>query len=220
MFKCLFGKKKDQTLSARNVEDSEEQLENAWYDEKTKRMVAALGQEHDMVMHAIIPYEIGGGLDLYYYPNGIQGTGIATKELSHACRNGSSNIRYEKYEFVMFTCHAIALDDSSNEEAAFGLAHQNINSILNPIARYSEQANLRPNDTLEFPKDFGGVGGKCLVFSDYTPDFGGDFGIMLVMEVHRSEMEFARKSGGEKLIKKLVKSGFYPYSDLARKPVI
>lgn len=39
MFKRLFGKKKDQTLTARNVEDSEEQLENAWYDEKTKRMV-------------------------------------------------------------------------------------------------------------------------------------------------------------------------------------
>jgi hypothetical protein len=35
-----------------------------------------------MVMHAIIPYAIGGGLDLYYYPNGLPGTAIATKELS------------------------------------------------------------------------------------------------------------------------------------------
>lgn len=220
MFKKLFSKKKKSEKEVETIELTEEQLERDWYDQKSKKMECVLGKEHDMVMHAIIPYEIGGGLDLYYYPNDILGTGIATKELSHSCRDGSSNDRYEKYELVMFTKHEISLDDSSNQDVAFGKAHQNINSILNPVARYSEQANLKNNDTLEFPHDFDGVGGKCLIFSDYSPDFSEDFGLMAVIEVYRSEMEFARDNGCEKLIKKLKKSGHYPYSDLERQAVI
>jgi len=47
-------------------------------------MEAILGKEHDMVMHAMIPYAIGGGLDLYYFPNKIEGVAIATKELSES----------------------------------------------------------------------------------------------------------------------------------------
>lgn len=52
-----------------------------WYDRKSALMEQMLGPEHDMVMHAMIPYHLGGSLDLYYYPNGLPGTAIATKEL-------------------------------------------------------------------------------------------------------------------------------------------
>ena len=74
-----------------------------WYERKSRLMEQSLGKEHDMVMHAIIPYSVGGGLDLYYYPNGIPGTAIATKELSESPTEGSSNKVYDRYELVMFT---------------------------------------------------------------------------------------------------------------------
>ena len=61
--------------------DNDEKLAQEWFDNKTAMMVDLLGKEHDMVMHAVIPYAIGGGLDLYYFPHGIEGTAIATKEL-------------------------------------------------------------------------------------------------------------------------------------------
>lgn len=63
------------------ADDHGEQLAQQWYDDKTSMMVDVLGKEHDIVMHAIIPYAVGGGLDLYYFTNGIAGTAIATKEL-------------------------------------------------------------------------------------------------------------------------------------------
>lgn len=44
-----------------------------WYDRKSALMEESLGEEHDMVMHGIIPYAIGGFLDLDYYPNGMPG---------------------------------------------------------------------------------------------------------------------------------------------------
>jgi hypothetical protein len=215
MFSKLFGKKK-------RSEEEEARLEEAWYDKKSQLMETILGKEHDMVMHALIPYEIGGALDLYYFPNDLPGTAIATKELAHACGESSTNNKYRKYELVMFTRETLNLDQANDEATSFGKAHQNISAILNPIARYSEQAKLNPNDTCEFPEDMEGIGGKCLIFSAYKSDNDDveEFGVMAIMEIFRSEMEFARQNGGGELIKLLEAAGRYPYSDLERTPVV
>ncbi|MDH3973417.1 MAG: suppressor of fused domain protein [Deltaproteobacteria bacterium] len=216
MLRKFFGKKKKLT------EEEEEKLENNWFDEKSRLMESILAKEHDMVMHALIPYEVGGGLDLYYYPNGIPGTAIATKELSYACRESSSNDKYKKYELVMFTREKLNLDQAKEENATFGKAHKNINSILNPVANYSKQATLNPNETCEFPSDMEGIGGKCLIFSEYKPasDDVEDFGLMAVIEIHRSEMEYAMQNGGRELLNLLEEKGYYPYSDMDREPVV
>jgi hypothetical protein len=201
-------------------EDSDEQLAQAWYDEKSALMVDILGDEHDMVMHAMIPYAIGGGLDLYYFPNGIAGTAIATKELSELPGVGSSNDDFETYELVMFTRHALSLDDAHDPGTPFGRVHQSINAILNCIARYSAEATLNPNETCEFPADMEAIGGKCLIFDSY--DFAkanAEFGLLAIIEIHRSEMDYARREGGKKLISRLKKAGYYPYSDLERPAV-
>lgn len=117
--------------------DDEEQRWQAWYDRKSALMETSLGKEHDMVLHAFVGYAVGGPLDLYYYPNGVAGTAIATKELCISPHEGPSNYYYDAYELVMFTRHAIAINDASNETTAFGKAHASINAILNYIARYS-----------------------------------------------------------------------------------
>ena len=95
------------------TETPEEKLAEDWYDRKSALMEETLGKEHDMVMHAMIPFAVGGGLDLYYFPNGIAGTAVATKELSELPGQGSSNDVYRTYELVMFTRHAVAdwIDD-------------------------------------------------------------------------------------------------------------
>jgi hypothetical protein len=66
-------------------------------------------------MHAIIPYAVGGALDLFYYPNGVQGTGIATKELANRHGKGPANNSYPCYELVMFTRKELNLDDANDE---------------------------------------------------------------------------------------------------------
>lgn len=194
---------------------------NAWYDRKSALMESLLGAEHDMVMHALIPYAIGGALDLYYYPNGIEGTGIATKELSESTAEFSTNDAFEKYELVMFTRHALSLDDANDASTPFGRAHGNINAILNPIASYSAQATLNPNETCEFPDTMPDVGGKCLIFDAYKNDAPSriEFGLLLIIEIFRSEMEFAQREGGGVLLARLRQHGHYPYSNLDRDPV-
>ncbi len=56
----------------RLTQEEEERIEDEWYEKKSALMERILGKEHDMVMHAIIPYEIGGSLDLHYYPNSVK----------------------------------------------------------------------------------------------------------------------------------------------------
>ncbi|MDB5313285.1 MAG: hypothetical protein JWO38_7487 [Gemmataceae bacterium] len=203
-------------------EDAEEEVARQWYERKSRLMEASLGKEHDMVMHAIIPYAIGGGLDLYYYPNGLPGTGVATKELSELPNEGPSNNVYRSYELVMFTKHRIDLAAAKDGSTEFGRAHMSINAVLNRIAPYSAQATLNPNETCEFPTGMERVGGKCLIFDGYachSDDAAENFGLLAIIEVFRPEMEYARKRGGAKLIERLKSDGHYPYSDLDREPV-
>ena len=202
--------------------DSETNLASGWYDQKSEIMAAILGPEHSMVMHATIPYGVGGFLDLYYYPNGLPGTAIATKELSELPGQGSSNLAFACYELAMFTRHTLNISEARDESTAFGHAHATINRVLNYIARYSSATSLNPKETCAFPAEMKLVGGKCLIFDAYgvpDDDTFRTFGILAVIEVHPSEMNFARSEGGSALIARLKNAGYYPYSDLDREPV-
>jgi hypothetical protein len=220
MVKWPFGRKKKQPEFAG---DNDEAAEMDWYNEKTGFMESVLGKEHDHVMHAIIPYSIGGGLDLYYYPNGIKGTGVATKELVDASVKGPSNKVFAAYELVMFTENPLDLDKAKDKGSPFGSIHSSFNSLLNMIARYSSQATLNPNETCEFPQDMEHVGGKCLIFDAYpNPQRIGPkgLGLLLIIEIFRSEMKYAMENGGARLIHLLKQAEHYPYSDLNRDPVV
>ena len=204
-------------------EDPDEAARREWSELKDRLMEQTLGKEHNMVMHAIIPYAVGGGLDLYYYPNGIPGTGIATKELSELPDQGSSNRRFQTYELVMFTKLPLSLDDAKNEETPFGRVHMRINAILNRIAPYSAQASLNPDETSEFPQEMEKLGGACLIFDGYGLHNEGvavNFGLLLIMEIHRSEMNYAREHGAAALFHLLKQAGHYPYSDMDREAVV
>lgn len=43
---------------------------------------------HGIVGHAIIPFSIGGAVDMYYFTDHIKGTGFATMELLNPDGNG------------------------------------------------------------------------------------------------------------------------------------
>lgn len=212
---------KDQNFKAATPEPDEEEYRR-WYDHKSALMEKSLGKEHNLVMHAIVCYANGGNLDLYYYPSGIPGTAIATKELSESPGKGPSNRVYRSYELVMFTKQPINLDHAYVTSTSFGEMHDSINMILNAIARYSAEAELNPRDTCEFPSDMEHIGGKCLIFDGYachSDELADHFGLLAIIEIFRSELNFARQHGSAELIKRLKDAGHYPYSDLDREPV-
>src|SRR5882762_3368828 len=70
------------------------------YEAKQKALERILGPMHNIVGHAVIPFAIGGAVDMYYFPNGIAGTGFATMELIKPDGTGPLPNSLGTYEFV------------------------------------------------------------------------------------------------------------------------
>ena len=182
-----------------------------------------MGKEHDMVIHAIISYEVGGALHDYLYPNGIDGTGVASKQLARWDGSGSSNKHYDQYELVMFTREDLTVSNllSSDGETALQIEFKKIRTLMNTIAPYSEQATLNQYETIGFPDDMEHVAGRFVIMDCYKAEcFEKKFGLMLLIEIFESEFYYKQKHGGDALLKKLKEQGHYPYSNLNRAPVI
>lgn len=214
--KKLFSKKEPV-----RTEFSEEEFEIN-DDLKTKGLEAVLGEMHDIVGHAIIPFEIGGAVDMYYFPNHIKGTGFTTMELLDPDGNGPLPNKFGTYELVSFTNKDY--DQSEDSQTPFNLIERKICGIHTNIGSYSFMAVLSPNETCEIPNDEGEEN-TCIVFYLYEPN-GKPFMIgnrkhhlLLCIQIFRSEMEYSREYGSNELLKKLKESGHYPYSDLDRQPV-
>lgn len=192
------------------------------YELKEQGLENVLGKMLNTVGHAIIPFDIGGAVDMYYFPNHIKGTGFATMELLDPKGNGPKPNDYGTYELVAFTKH-IYNSDYEND-TAFNLIERRICGIFTRVGNFSFEAVLKPGDTCEVPSDDDDT--RCLIFDIYQPNnkefLIGDkkHHLLLCMEVFRSEMDYARANGSSKLFGLLKSKGFYPYSDLDRKAVV
>ena len=193
------------------------------YELKSQGLENVLGKMHDLVGHAIIPFALGGAVDMYYFQNHIQGTGFATMELLDPDGNGPKENRIGTYELLAFTKY----DYDTNEETPtqFNLIERKVCGFLTAIGMFSSQAALNPNESIEVPNGEDEEN-TCLVFDLYEPD-GKKFKIgdrehhlLLCMQIFRSEMDYARQNGSEQLFTLLKEKGVYPYSDLDREPIV
>lgn len=216
--KLFGGKNKEIEVPAREFTDEEFERD---YKLKEQGLENVLGAMHGIVGHAIIPFSIGGAVDMYYFTNGVKGIGFATMELLDPDGNGPKPNRIGTYELVAFT--KLGYNDNEENPTEFNTIERRFCGIFTTIGNYSSQAVLNPFETIEVPN--GTNENNCLILDNYAPE-GKEFAIgdrkhhlLLCLEVFRSEMEFARKNGSGKLIELLKEKGFYPYSDLDRNPV-
>ena len=219
-FNNLFSKRKSE-VPVDNPEFSVEEFDKN-YDEKTAGLEAILGKMHGMVGHAIIPFDVGGAVDMYYFPNHIPGTGFATMELLDPAGNGPKPNRLGTYELVAFT--RLLYNENEKVTNAFNSIERRFCGIFTMIGNYSTQAVLNPNETCELPTE--GDEKIYLIFDNYVPD-SKEFTIgsrkhhlLLCLEVFKSEIEYARNYGSLEIIEKLKAGGYYPYSDMDRDPVV
>lgn len=192
------------------VPESAEAFETA----KLASLERVLGPMHDFVGHAIIPFDIGGNVDMYYFPQSA-GTAMATMELLRFDGDIPLKGRIGTYELVSLTKKAIEAD-------GFEAIERRVCATFTVLGRYSAEAVLNPLETCEIPFDEGTV---CLIFDEYPSKGAFNFdgkrrGLLLVIEVFEDEMNFARQFGTKRLIALLKASGHYPYSDLDRKSVV
>ncbi|WMJ71711.1 hypothetical protein RCC89_00785 [Cytophagaceae bacterium ABcell3] len=217
-FKKLFSKSQKQAPQ----DFTEEEYEQG-YDLKSKGLENVLGRMHNLVGHALIPFSVGGAVDMYYFLNHIKGTGFATMELLEPDGTGPLPNRLGTYELVAFTKHEY--DNNEDSKGAFNIIERKICGLFTAIGFYSREAVLNPYDTCELPNG-DGKENTCLLFDLYEPGSKkfkvGDrqHHLLLCLQIFKSEMDFARGNGSEQLIDLLKQAGHYPYSDLERQPVV
>ena len=190
------------------------------FQSKLDGIERVLGESHDFIGHAIIPFEAGGAVDMYYFPNGIKGTGFATLELINPDGVGPKN-SIGTYELVAFTRNHI----SSEKESDFFKIERRMCGIFATLGFYAKEACIEPRETCEVPQNEG-ESNICLIFDEYAPN-GTQFtignkkhGLLLVIEIFPEEMYYAMNNGGQKLLDLLKEKGHYPYSDMNREPVV
>ncbi len=201
-------------LSALSAEEDRLDAERKYYESKLAGMEAVLGPMHEFVGHAVIPFDVGGAVDMYYFPQ-ERGTALATMELLRLEGDIPMRGKLGTYELVAFTKEKIGTPDFAKIERA-------LCGIFTVLGNYSAGAVLNPLETCEIPD---GEGKRCLVFDEYPSggklDSGGRrHGLLLVIQVHEDEMAFAMKYGTKALLRRLRDRGCYPFSDLDRKSVV
>lgn len=190
-----------------------------YYDAKQEALEHVLGPMQNEMSHSLIPFELGGSLDLYYFPEHLPGVGLASMELLDPGGRGPIPNEFGTYELVAFTKFPYSREGGSN----FQWMNSRMCGVLSAIAHYSSQAQLSPGDTCEIPAQDDAT--NCVLLSLYEPEGrkfrinGSDHHLLLVTEVFKIEMDMARSKGSQYLIDALVQQGYYPYSDLGREPV-
>jgi hypothetical protein len=195
---------------------------------KQRALEAVLGPMHKVRGRAIIGYEVGGPVDMHYFPHVLRGTAFVTQDLIKPEHPGLELSQLGAHELIGATRHTVPRAATRvNERRAFDAIELRLRVIFTTVGRYAERVVVGPLDTSEVPSDEGGLGaGACLVFDEFTiarRDFeisGRRFGLLLCIEVHRSEMEFAQAEGTTALLSALKCTKCYPYSDLDRPPIV
>lgn len=147
-----------------------------------------LGPAEPLVLHSIVPFCIGGALDLYYYANSrFGGTFFASQELT-APEFLPSNRSFDALELAIATRLTIKPqpDETPAETKKPGFfkrlfgrdcvkspkekKRDDLHRVLTNLAFYvcSEGVEVNGYDTLEFPQDFEDeqLAGRCFIFDE------------------------------------------------------
>lgn len=158
----------------------------------------------------------------YFFHQHLDGSGLATMELAPLKGQHARNSVYKKYELVGFVPVKVGQDLNDLSDVAGSTPGGLLRAAIAEVGAYAFNAQLQPGNTLEFPEDFGpSMSGRAFVFDAYLPKhFDSAFGLMLLLEIHREEMAWARENHGQELLAKLKDSSAYPFSNLNRPKVV
>lgn len=216
MFERLFGRKKDNNDGP---DPAEVAADEAFDNAKQAALERVLGPMDDMVLHAIIPFFMGGGLDLYTFSKCIPGAVFATQELiTRDKKNRTKKGKAGHFELV--ACLPPTSKGQQDEEGV-----SLINSILNPVAMYASMAAISPGETAEIPGE-DDESTQPLLFDSFNPngvpfEFNNEqFSLLLCMPITQAELAFARREGSAPLLARLRAAGAYPYADIKRQSVV
>jgi hypothetical protein len=180
-----------------------------WWDARVAAIETVLGPCHDVVGHAVIPFDIGsdngGGADIIYFKRHINGIVSVTSELI----GRDDQVENELGNYELMICH--------RDEEDWGA------DIISRLAYYTLEARISPGETMDIascaPE---GATTAALLFFNY-----GTFkvrkrkaGLLLCVGITEDELNLCRAGKRGNVEKALKAAKVYPFTDLYRDSVI
>jgi hypothetical protein len=174
---------------------------NRTWTARQDALESVLGKADDTVLHAMLPFHLGGQADVLSFHGFIPGRVSATCELL----GEPSQKRNQMGTFELMIAHR---DDNN-----WGP------NVISKLARYTCDTNLEPGHTMDIgsavPKG-STIAGFFFVDFERFKFKGRDAGLLLCIGVTADELAACRQRKQQQVFEVLKSADVYPYTDLFR----
>jgi len=189
------------------LEADDDEWKTRW-DARVAALTPILGKPSDTVLHALLPFQLGGSADVLPFPDFVPGITYVTAELTGE-DVGQLPTSLGNYELMI-------------------CARQEMNKageLISNLARYTCDTELEPGETMAVGTFFGDATIRALLFTNpreqpvHFEFLDQRYGLLLCIGITSEELEFSQVNGSEFLLPLLRKHGVFPYTTPDRKSV-
>ncbi len=178
------------------------------WDARIAALEPILGKPADTVLHAIIPFYLGGAADVLSFPDFTPGVTYITAEMTGEDVGQRSN-SLGNYELMICTRQDL----------------QKAGDLISKLARYTCDAELEPGETMDIGRFFGDSTIRGLLFTHpreqpvYFEFLGQRYSLLLCVGITAEELVFKQAHGSDSLLALLRQHGVFPYTTPGRPSV-
>jgi hypothetical protein len=190
------------------MSDEPEEQTDEWqkiWDGRIAALMPILGKPSDTVLHAVIPFQLGGSADVLQFPDFTPGITYVTAEMTGK-EVGQLPTTLGNYELMI--CARQELGDAGD--------------LISKLGSHTCEAELEPGETMDVGAFFGDSTIRALLFTHPREqpvhfDFLGQrYGLLLCIGITAEELQFKQKHGSESLLALLREQGVFPYTSPSR----
>jgi hypothetical protein len=171
------------------------------WDARIAALTPILGKPADTVLHAVIPFCLGGAADVLPFPDFTPGVTYVTAEMTGE-DVGQRPTSLGNYELVICARHEL----------------HKAGDLISNLARYTCDAELEPGETMDLGTFFGDSTMRALLFTHpceqpvHFEFLGQRYGLLLCIGITAEELAFKQAHGSESLLALLSQHGVFPYT--------
>lgn len=171
------------------------------WDARIAGLTPVLGKPADKVLHAVIPFQLGGSADVLPFPDFVSGISYVTAEMTGEDVGQRPN-SLGHYELMI--CARQELKKAGD--------------LISMLARYTCDAVLEPGETMDLNTFFGDSTIRALLFThpaEHPVHFeflGQCYGVLLCIGITAEELAFKQSNGSARLLQLLREHAVFPYT--------
>lgn len=184
----------------KDPQTQDDESQKIW-DSRIAALTPILGKPADTVLHALIPFQLGGAADVLPFPDFTPGITYVTAEMSGG---GVGQLPSTLGNYELMICAKQEL--------------QRAGDLISNLARYTCDAELEPGETMDLGTFFGDATIRALLFTNpreqpvHFEFLGRRYGLLLCLGITAEELAFKQAHGSESLLALLRQHHVFPYT--------